>query len=105
MEQIKTLTDALHECTLIKGAKRVKCILSYEYGDQAWCLHNVYDRWSWAKENAFDYCVSLKEKFDGLCGYICSHNTCMFTFAFTCMLEGKRYLVYITKENNYIMEY
>lgn len=105
MAEIKTLTDALHECTLIKGAKRENCIHSYEYGDQAWCLYNVYDRWSRAKDNAFEYCKNLQCKFDGLGGYICSHNTCMFTYGFVCMLEGKRYLVYITKEHNYIMEY
>ena len=64
-------------------------------------LHDSYGTYSIAKENAFKYCKARQNEFNSYDGAIVSYNNFMFTFAFTGMFEGKRYFIYITKENDY----
>lgn len=68
-------------------------------------LHDVYDRYSQAKENAYRYCVSRETECNSYDGRITGANTCQFSYAFTCEWEGIKYLIYITKDHDYAIEY
>ena len=102
---LTTLSELQANCTFVKGAKAEAKIYSYEYGDNATALWNVYGRCSYAKQNAYEYCLDLMSKLHGWGGCICSHNIFQFTYAFICRTEEKRYLVFITRDYNFFMEY
>lgn len=67
-------------------------------------LRDVYGRYSRAKENAYDYCRARENEFSSYNGVIASHNSMMFTYAFTGWCECKRYLIYITRDRDYAIE-
>lgn len=48
----------------------------------AYCLRDVYGRYSEAKEKAFKYCLNLMYEYNGRDLKIISHNSFMFTAAF-----------------------
>ena len=64
-------------------------------------LHDSYGTYSKEKEKACNYCKARQNDFNSYDGAIVSYNRFMFTYAFTGMFEGKRYFVYITKDNDY----
>ena len=68
-------------------------------------LRDVYGRYSQAKENAYAYCRSREAEANSVDGCITGANTCQFSYAFTCEWEGIRYLIYITKNHDYAIEY
>lgn len=76
---------------------------NYEYATE---LDEVYEyHHSGAKNSALHYCKELERKCDSINGCIVSHNIFQFTYAFTCLSEeGNTYLVYITKNYNYIIK-
>ncbi|MBO7732129.1 MAG: hypothetical protein J6S67_06245 [Methanobrevibacter sp.] len=67
-------------------------------------LDEVYGHYSQAKRNAIEYCYAREREFDAYDGVITGHNSCQFSYAFTGLCEGKRYLVYITKCGDYCVD-
>lgn len=65
-------------------------------------LWQVYGNYSRAKAEAFDYCRRLMAEHDGRDLKILSHNTYMFTAAFSFMNKetGEAMLMYITPSKN-----
>jgi len=63
-------------------------------------LSDCYDSWSKKKEEAYDYCIRLKEEKNGKHFRIISSNGWMFTAGFTYIEDGKQYLMYITKNED-----
>lgn len=67
-------------------------------------LREAYGRCSWAKINAFEYCRNLESSCRAYNGRIVSYNTCMFTYGFTCEIDGQAWFVYITKDHDYAIK-
>lgn len=72
-------------------------------------LSDVYGRYSTAKDNAYNYCVDLMEKYNGNDLRIISYNTFMFSAGFTFEVldsetnEVKRAFCYITPSHDRFM--
>ena len=79
------------------GKKEIDAPRYFEYNTT---LDDVYTTCSKAKRDAFDYCVKMKEAFDGYDGRIASHSIFEFTYDFKFMVEGREYLMHITKNYN-----
>ena len=45
-------------------------------------LDDCYNNYSYAKENAYDYCINKQNKMGGYDGRILTYNTFVFTYAF-----------------------
>lgn len=68
-------------------------------------LDEVYGRYSSAKARAYEYCREREREFDSYDGVITGYNTCTFSYAFTGYCEGKKWLIYITKDHDYAIDY
>lgn len=68
-------------------------------------LDEVYGRYSSAKARAYEYCREREREFSSYDGVIAGYNTCQFSYAFTGWCEGKKYLIYITKDADYAIDY
>ena len=66
-------------------------------------LSDVYGRYSQAKVNAYRYCRDRERECGSYNGVIASHCIMQFTYAFTTWQDGKKYLVYITKDHDYVI--
>ena len=73
----------------------------------SWCstLREAYDRYSDKKADAYEYCLEREREFSSTDGYITGHSTCAFSYAFSGYCEGKKYLIYITKDYDYAIDY
>ena len=67
-------------------------------------LDQVYGSYSCSKQRAYEYCLEREREFDSYDGVITGHNSMTFSYAFTGICEGKRYLVYITKYGDYVID-
>ena len=67
-------------------------------------LDDAYGRYSHAKANAYEYCRDRERECNSYDGVITGHNTCTFSYAFTCSDNGRDYLVYITHANDYAID-
>ena len=61
-------------------------------------LDDCYNNYSYAKENAYDYCINKQSKMNGYDGRILSYNTFVFTYAF--MTDDNK-LIVICPVNEY----
>ena len=61
-------------------------------------LEDCYNNYSYAKQNAFDYCINKMNKMSGYDGRILSYNTFVFTYAF--MTDDNK-LIVICPTNEY----
>ena len=73
----------------------------------AYCLRDVYGRYSIAKEKAFRYCLNLMHSYNGRDLKIISHNSFMFTaaFIFNDPDTGVIQFMFITPNYNCIVDY
>lgn len=62
-------------------------------------LYEVYDKPSYRKEQAWEYCRNLCKKYNGTNLHIVGHNTCTFSVSFNI---GDK-VAYITNANNYLI--
>ena len=60
---------------------------------------SIYKSYSYEKARAFDYCKTLKEKYNGNDLKIISGNTFAFTAGFTFEQDNKKIFCHITKNN------
>jgi hypothetical protein len=67
-------------------------------------LRDVYDSWSRAKENAYEYCRNLMAEKNGHGFRIITANTFMFTAGFEFEEDGKQMFMYITKTKDVAVE-
>ena len=102
----KTITLHGHNYTVINpSTERAQRIFrAYLRSDEA-TFDEAYGRYSHAKDNAYEYCRDREGEFDSYDGVITGHNNFTFSYAFSGWCEGKKYLVYITKDNDYAIEY
>lgn len=102
----KTITLHGHRYTVINAStERAQHIYrAFLRSDEA-TLDEAYGRYSHAKANAYEYCRAREREFDSYDGVITGHNTCTFSYAFTGLCEGKKYLIYITASNDYAIDY
>lgn len=67
-------------------------------------LHEVYNTWSNAKENAYAYCMGLMLKYHGNTPRIIGANTCTFSLGFIGEIDGRKAFFYITRDyDRYIL--
>ena len=89
--------------TLNKNTQKAKqFIKNYDRATNNGELWQVYDKTSDNKQRVFVYCKKLQNELNGNDAKIPTKNTFIFTFAFT--IDNGKKLVYITPENNYIIE-
>ena len=67
-------------------------------------LCECYDKPSWNKIEAWEYCKRLCNVCNGKGLKILGYNTCTFSVGFTFIYEDKKYFAYITKDYNRVME-
>jgi hypothetical protein len=61
-------------------------------------LYHCYDRFSYNKEKAMEYCKKLMQKYNGELGRIIGYNCMMFSFGFFGEYNGKPAFFYITRD-------
>lgn len=69
------------------------------YGERT--LWDAYRNPSVAKENAYRYCLNLKDEKNGYDGTVCGASCHFFSYAFKYMEDGIEHLMYITHANDY----
>ena len=74
----------------------------YEYRVNYTNLFDAYASFSWAKQQAFNYCQNLSNWLDGYGDNIPSKNSMLFTYAFRFELFDVEMYAYITKGYNRI---
>lgn len=92
-----------------KGTKKAEHLYnSYKWSRNYYgcrSLYCCYERPSVYKERAYDECVSMLRDFDDYeCYTVIGYNSCTFSFGAIVWLNEKMYLMYITKEHNYLVE-
>ena len=102
----KTITLHGHTYTVMspKSQQARRVWDSYMRSDEV-DLRDAYGRCSRAKENAYEYCRAREREFNSYDGVITGHNSSTFSYAFTGRYEGKKYLIYITKDHDYAIDY
>ena len=61
-------------------------------------LWHCYDRFSYNKEKAMEYCKKLMLKYNGQLGRIIGYNSQTFSYGFIGEINGKPAFFYITKD-------
>jgi hypothetical protein len=71
-----------------------------QYCKSQYCtLDDCYGQYSYAKQRAYNYCLDLVQKYNGIEYGIINFNTFGFSFGFIGTLDGNRQaFFYITKE-------
>lgn len=66
-------------------------------------LYYIYNTWSDEKQRAYERCLDVMERYNGICGKVLGGNTFQFSFAFIGVYEGHRAFFYITRDNDRVM--
>jgi hypothetical protein len=61
-------------------------------------LWQCYDRFSYNKERAMEYCKKLVAKYNGYTGKIIGHNCMVFSFGFVGEYDNRPAFFYITRD-------
>lgn len=77
---------------LIKNAYE-SYLKSYNY-----CLSDCYSNWSYHKEDAFNYCRDLVNKYEGRQGRIIGYCIMSFSYGFIGKINNKEAFFYITRD-------
>lgn len=86
---------------IIKFNNQMKTIYKAYQKSNMLTLWDAYEKFSHAKQNAFDYCQKLQHDYNGDGGRIIAYNTFGFSYGFTYTdNENKKHFVYITKSND-----
>lgn len=97
----KTITLHGHNYELVTApAKKAEFWNSFARSNDVE-LRDVYGSYSYAKENAYRYCRDREREFNSFDGVITSYCIMQFTYSFTGICDGKRYLIRITKDHDY----
>ena len=94
--------------TLNKNTKKAKGFVNsfnfYRHKNESYDILTFYKKPSNNKINAWNYCKELASKNNGNDLHICGGNSSVFSAGFTMMENDKKYLVYITRDNEYKIE-
>lgn len=102
----KTITLHGHNYTVMSAkTQRAKDVWNAYMRSSEVDLRDAYGRCSRVKENAYEYCRAREREFNSYDGVITGHNSHTFSYAFTGRYEGKKYLIYITKDHDYAIDY
>ena len=83
----------------LQNTKTLKQAYSFYMQSSNYDLNNIYKSYSYEKTRAFDYCKTLKEKYNGNDLKIINGNTFTFSAGFTFKQDNKKIFCYITKNN------
>ena len=61
-------------------------------------LFDCYKNASYYKQRAYDYCLSLVQKYNGQAWCITGYNSQVFSFGFIGEIDGKAAFFYITRD-------
>lgn len=90
---------------LNKNTKKAKAFIqAYNNAPLHRNLNDCYSRYSSDKAWAYKDCLKMVEKFSGYDYTIVGYNCMMFTFAFWYVENGHRFLYYITRYNDYVIQ-
>lgn len=65
-------------------------------------LHNIYDRWSQAKEEAYNRCFDMYMNSENRAGFgVGNANTFGFSCSWLCTIDGEDVMRLETKDNSY----
>ena len=67
-------------------------------------LWDIYNHFSQAKQEAYNYCLELCDKYNGYDLKIIGGNTSTFSVGFKCLVDGVENFVYITRDYDKIMK-
>lgn len=94
--------------TLNKNTKKAKLFIgSYHYYGGKYKSYDIltfYKKPSCSKIRAWYFCKELASKNNGNDLHICGGNSSVFSAGFTMMENDKKYLIYITRDNQYKIE-
>lgn len=94
--------------TLNKNTKKAKSFIdSYCYTSskiESYDILTFYKKPSYNKIKAWKYCKELATNNNGNNLHICGGNSSVFSAGFTMMENDKKYLIYITRDNQYRIE-
>ena len=83
---------------LKRNTKKARIFIKEYWTSNRYHLDDCYNNYSYAKENAFDYCINKQNKMNGYDGRILTYNTFVFTYAF--MTDDNK-LIVICPVNEY----
>ena len=93
---------------LNKNKKKAKALInSYYYYSgkpESYEILTFYKKPSFNKLKAWYFCKELATKNNGNDLHICGGNSSVFSAGFTKLENGKKYLIYITRDNQYQIE-
>lgn len=79
--------------------QQVKTAYCHYLNSRLYTLRDCYERPSYNKERAFDYCLELVQKYNGRQPRIIGYNTMQFSFGFIGSYDGnKPAFFYITRD-------
>ena len=83
---------------LKRNTQKAKRFIKEYWTSSRYNLDDCYNNYSYAKQNAFDYCINKMQKMGGYDGRIISYNIFVFTYAF--MTDDNK-LIVICPTNEY----
>lgn len=92
-----------HNFELVKAKNFEGVIRRYNMSD----ISNIYQAYknpSYDKIYAYDYLKELSKDMNGYRFYIIGYNCSMFSVGWCVEIDNKEYFIYVTKDNNRIME-
>lgn len=94
--------------TLNKNTKKAKSFIdNYRYTsgkNESYDILTFYKKPSFYKIKAWKYCKELEANNNSNDLHICGGNSSVFSAGFTMMENDKKYLIYITRNNQYRIE-
>ena len=94
--------------TLNKNTKKAKGFINsynfYNFKIESYDILTFYKKPSYNKINAWNHCKELASKNNGNNLHICGGNSSVFSVGFTMVENDKKYLIYITRDNEYKIE-
>lgn len=79
-------------------AKVIKNAYNNYFNSNLCTLYDCYTNFSYNKQRAYDYCLSLMAKYNGQAGCIIGYNCMVFSFGFIGEYDGKQAFFYITRD-------
>lgn len=83
-----------------KAKRMVNAYINYLDSDNIYLSH-VYNSFSYEKQQAYKFCLSIFNNMYGMKFRIVSHNIYMFTVGFIANIDGELCFVYVTKTATY----
>ena len=83
---------------LKRNTQKAKLFIKDYWTSTRYNLDDCYNNYSYAKQNAYNYCINKMQKMNGYDGRILTYNTFVFTYAF--MTDDNK-LIVICPVNEY----